>query len=756
MLNVSQRLDYLALNVYFGAYEKMFGFGLKLKPKSKPLLSAARRPRDQVSEANASRDENISPNTEISDCEGSEKIPSVGSGHVEPVMISGSHFKTSDDNVKKDETALKTEPPSISSVNDSNQVIGNDSNRSHPSSDSSKTSENDISSAAVSGKENYLTDEKLTGRETDKQPDSSILINHQKNAGSNFIAADDFPIVVATSVSHVGSVVIIPKTAETLPVVSKTCIGNYIQNQSTVNELPKDKEPLSYSKQTADEGNTYSIHQINNSRNILQNNKEKKPQAEGAFRQMINATRKELNEKLKDGNLDKSKLIMRDLIFYNPSSNPMPVWEEGISSEESVDDVEKTPTPTDYMPVPQLKVGPDGKIILDSTSLVIETGGTKKGRNDIKNCEQVQENDSSTRKYTRKRNRRIIRKRRNVWNVEETVMFYKALNTIGSDFSVMETVFPDRTRRDLKSKFKREEKRNLVQVNIAMLLHSDFDLEGLKKELERDRAEIARKQQKKIILKKEARKVLKQQKQEARIEKKKLKSEAKNKEKQQKLEAKMKAKKEKLEAKIREKAQKEKNKKNKTKRAAKNSSQEVERNQNMPTNKRTERWRGYNMLSSDSDCFDNVPSHSIDYRNLFKSKKYDFERGVRDERLIQIEKNIINEELNILREKLEKLQAKKSSEQMMSKITGATSTTSSTITSKNFTIIYDEKGTEQLVLSSRVCQPSVFTSNMAASTGATSTTSSTKHFTIIYDEKGTYDEKAISIEFQSVSTFSCH
>ncbi|XP_039299310.1 transcription factor TFIIIB component B'' homolog isoform X5 [Nilaparvata lugens] len=679
MLNVSQRLDYLALNVYFGAYEKMFGFGLKLKPKSKPLLSAARRPRDQVSEANASRDENISPNTEISDCEGSEKIPSVGSGHVEPVMISGSHFKTSDDNVKKDETALKTEPPSISSVNDSNQVIGNDSNRSHPSSDSSKTSENDISSAAVSGKENYLTDEKLTGRETDKQPDSSILINHQKNAGSNFIAADDFPIVVATSVSHVGSVVIIPKTAETLPVVSKTCIGNYIQNQSTVNELPKDKEPLSYSKQTADEGNTYSIHQINNSRNILQNNKEKKPQAEGAFRQMINATRKELNEKLKDGNLDKSKLIMRDLIFYNPSSNPMPVWEEGISSEESVDDVEKTPTPTDYMPVPQLKVGPDGKIILDSTSLqVIETGGTKKGRNDIKNCEQVQENDSSTRKYTRKRNRRIIRKRRNVWNVEETVMFYKALNTIGSDFSVMETVFPDRTRRDLKSKFKREEKRNLVQVNIAMLLHSDFDLEGLKKELD------------------------------------------------------------------------------KTKRAAKNSSQEVERNQNMPTNKRTERWRGYNMLSSDSDCFDNVPSHSIDYRNLFKSKKYDFERGVRDERLIQIEKNIINEELNILREKLEKLQAKKSSEQMMSKITGATSTTSSTITSKNFTIIYDEKGTEQLVLSSRVCQPSVFTSNMAASTGATSTTSSTKHFTIIYDEKGTYDEKAISIEFQSVSTFSCH
>ena len=45
-----------------------------------------------------------------------------------------------------------------------------------------------------------------------------------------------------------------------------------------------------------------------------------------------------------------------------------------------------------------------------------------------------------------------------IWTPEENKKFYQALQKFGSDFQVMETMFSGRTRKELKNKFKREEK----------------------------------------------------------------------------------------------------------------------------------------------------------------------------------------------------------------------------------------------------------------------------------------------------------
>lgn len=84
-------------------------------------------------------------------------------------------------------------------------------------------------------------------------------------------------------------------------------------------------------------------------------------------------------------------------------------------------------------------------------------------------------------------------KRTRDWPADETIKFYRCLHTIGTDFSLMLTLFPKRTRRDLKLKFKREEKYNLSLINKALLHPKQFNIDDLKIELEHEEEEEIRK-----------------------------------------------------------------------------------------------------------------------------------------------------------------------------------------------------------------------------------------------------------------------
>ena len=159
------------------------------------------------------------------------------------------------------------------------------------------------------------------------------------------------------------------------------------------------------------------------------------------------------------------KMTMFDLIYYNPDNGTEMVCDEAEPTEcisrkidlnESVDNPEPEKDEEDSLPVPQVKVGINGEIILDESSTVLETTAAKRAKEDLSQIPLVVENCNKFTNYgTWSKKRRY-----SDWSEKETFRFYRALSIVGSDFSMMESMFKKRTRQELKLKFKKEEKVN--------------------------------------------------------------------------------------------------------------------------------------------------------------------------------------------------------------------------------------------------------------------------------------------------------
>ncbi|KAK0178296.1 hypothetical protein PV328_002260 [Microctonus aethiopoides] len=187
---------------------------------------------------------------------------------------------------------------------------------------------------------------------------------------------------------------------------------------------------------------------------------------------------------------DRSQLRMYDFIHYNPTTNPMKKKPSNTNTTQStvrapveprvtipVEENADDPAPT-AMPVPQVKVGPDGQLVLDEQSLVIENTGVKESREVIANQAVIfEDNDFGNGFYKR-------RKKTKEWPEWETIKFYKALNIVGTDFLLMQSLFTKRSRQELKVKFKKEERMNRLLVEKALKYSQEFDIDLLKKELE--------------------------------------------------------------------------------------------------------------------------------------------------------------------------------------------------------------------------------------------------------------------------------
>lgn len=173
---------------------------------------------------------------------------------------------------------------------------------------------------------------------------------------------------------------------------------------------------------------------------------------------------------------DRKKLTMMDLIFYNPVTNPMSAREEEEFADEPVmiEDVEEK---EEEMAVPQVKVGPDGEIILDEQSLVVERTGERAALERLRTSRIVTENNSSGQGINSRR------KKRKEWSARETIRFYRALHAAGTDFSLLTPLFPGRSRHEIKMKFKREERRNRVLIDRALTHPLKFDLTHLEEQL---------------------------------------------------------------------------------------------------------------------------------------------------------------------------------------------------------------------------------------------------------------------------------
>ncbi|ODM94185.1 Transcription factor TFIIIB component B'' [Orchesella cincta] len=130
------------------------------------------------------------------------------------------------------------------------------------------------------------------------------------------------------------------------------------------------------------------------------------------------------------------------------------------------------------VPGPRVKVGPDGQLIIDEQSLVIETSESQRARKQIEDMEVVSGADYAVGSSGFYRYKRSYR-RGHDWTEKETIRFYRALNQCGTDFSMMLSLFPNRSRQELKSKFKREDRKNPDMVSKALAsCHFDPD-EGI-------------------------------------------------------------------------------------------------------------------------------------------------------------------------------------------------------------------------------------------------------------------------------------
>lgn len=124
-------------------------------------------------------------------------------------------------------------------------------------------------------------------------------------------------------------------------------------------------------------------------------------------------------------------------------------------------------TPTEeHSLVPKVKMGPEGKLILDESSTIINR------KNLIKEQEAIVEDNEdiiSRTNYDSFR-RRPSNTTQTKWSLDDTKKFYHALTILGTDFSMMESLLFSglRSRTELHKKFKREERVNKLKIDIAL------------------------------------------------------------------------------------------------------------------------------------------------------------------------------------------------------------------------------------------------------------------------------------------------
>ncbi|XP_058024900.1 transcription factor TFIIIB component B'' homolog [Ahaetulla prasina] len=206
---------------------------------------------------------------------------------------------------------------------------------------------------------------------------------------------------------------------------------------------------------------------------------------------------------------DRSKMTMRDFIYYLPENNPM---KSSFIEEKKTD---KTSTMTQAkepeerivadhedeneedddeeqggggggggeddgsLLVPRVKVAEDGSIILDEESLTVEVLRTK-GQCVVEENDPIFERGSTT-TYSSFRKSYYTRP----WSEKETDMFFLAISMVGTDFSMISQLFPHRARTEIKNKFKREEKVNGWRIDKAFKEKRPFDFSFFTKLLEK-------------------------------------------------------------------------------------------------------------------------------------------------------------------------------------------------------------------------------------------------------------------------------
>ncbi|CAB4252804.1 similar to Saccharomyces cerevisiae YNL039W BDP1 Essential subunit of RNA polymerase III transcription factor (TFIIIB) [Maudiozyma barnettii] len=121
----------------------------------------------------------------------------------------------------------------------------------------------------------------------------------------------------------------------------------------------------------------------------------------------------------------------------------------------------------------QLKIGADGKMILDEESTVVD-------RHRNANLENAQKEKLDENPFENLYNNASYGKSTytDPWTLDEIIKLYKALAMWGTDFNLISQMFPYRTRKQVKAKFVNEERKHPIIIELALRakLPANFDV----------------------------------------------------------------------------------------------------------------------------------------------------------------------------------------------------------------------------------------------------------------------------------------
>ncbi|XP_036454833.1 transcription factor TFIIIB component B'' homolog isoform X2 [Colossoma macropomum] len=204
-------------------------------------------------------------------------------------------------------------------------------------------------------------------------------------------------------------------------------------------------------------------------------------------RKDIKNGKREVRRKPEYTPMDRSKMTMRDLIYYLPNTSPMrgsTVSEENgeeavvppsprlpVKAPELEEEEEEEECEDQDVLVPKVRVAEDGSIVLDEESLTVRVQRNSNTKV-VEGSTALFERGSTT-TYSSFRSLHYVRS----WSVRETDMFYLAISMVGTDFSLIGQLLPHRSRAEIKNKFKKEEKTNGWRIDKAFRNKRPYDRE---------------------------------------------------------------------------------------------------------------------------------------------------------------------------------------------------------------------------------------------------------------------------------------
>lgn len=170
----------------------------------------------------------------------------------------------------------------------------------------------------------------------------------------------------------------------------------------------------------------------------------------------------------------------------------------GNSKEESQARLQAIDAEPTQRQTVQLQKSKDGTILLDQESQQLDRHANNKAEDTPVSTREIDRYSTIINSYSFS-----TKERQERWTEAETLQFYQALSVWGTDFNLISHMFPTRSRHQIKTKFKYEEKRNPTKVQLYLVHRRKVDivdyakisgteivkLEDLEQDLERVRAQ---------------------------------------------------------------------------------------------------------------------------------------------------------------------------------------------------------------------------------------------------------------------------